>query len=213
MYNLFLDDQREPTICRSYPGDGSIYDTLEWVIVRNFDKFKTTITSNGMPKLISFDYQLNDKYTGLDCAIWLKAYSNKHSIVIPEYYVHSTWTGIDEKFHTILDTDSKILICEQSTESIWKESIEKVTDKKYIAGTDPIKSKPNIVLLAVDDTHIISDLSNKINFEEYKPLVEQYTNYYEDDKPNIFTGPSKRKKHKPSHNIKHKKKKKINLVI
>jgi len=104
-YNLFLDDMREPKDCRVYPGDKSVYDTEEWVIVRNVEQFKTALRERGVPKLVSFDYQLNDNEgDGLLCAQILYSFCIAHDFEIPEYLVHSSWGGIKKDFKKIFES-------------------------------------------------------------------------------------------------------------
>lgn len=43
MYNLFLDDDKTPLMCRDYAGDESIYDTEKFTIVKSFDEFYNVI--------------------------------------------------------------------------------------------------------------------------------------------------------------------------
>lgn len=85
--NLFLDDKRTP--------DEVIgYDSLEWVVVKDYDEFVEYILLNGLPSVISFDHDLDDEHydidwadvyiqgqkidhkkpTGLDCLKWLTRY-------------------------------------------------------------------------------------------------------------------------------------------
>lgn len=104
-YNLFLDDQRNPEWLVDYKGDGSIYDTEEFVIVRTFDEFYKTIKEKGIPKFVSFDYILEKTDTendGLDCAEFLKFECEDSGIDIPEYRVHSNYPGIFVEFDKIL---------------------------------------------------------------------------------------------------------------
>jgi len=102
MYNLFLDDNRLPQLCRHYQGDESIYDTEEFIVVKTFDEFYSTIKKMGIPKFVSFDYDLNQKETGLDCASFLKFECDELGVAVPEYRVHSAWLGITSDFDTIL---------------------------------------------------------------------------------------------------------------
>ena len=101
-YNLFLDDVRKPTDCRHFPGDETPYDTEEWVVVKGFEEFESTIWELGLPKLISFDYQLEKNKDGLDCAKFLSDFCNRFNLKIPNYDVHSNWPGIYGKFIDIL---------------------------------------------------------------------------------------------------------------
>ena len=98
-YNLFLDDQRSPKQCRDYPGDGSIYDNEEWIEVSDFESFYQTIKDKGIPKFVSFDYQLGKSKSGLDCAKFLKFECDELNQPIPNYRVHSSWTGIEKFFN------------------------------------------------------------------------------------------------------------------
>jgi len=55
MYNLFLDDIRDP--------DWVIgYNKLDWVIVRNHNDFIDYIKNNGLPTLTSLDHDLGDEH-------------------------------------------------------------------------------------------------------------------------------------------------------
>jgi len=104
-YYLFLDDQRIPRDCRYYVGDDETdYDTKTWKIVRSFQSFVDTINEQGIPKKISFDYDLGpgSDGDGLDCAKFLKHECLKRNIPIPEYQIHSLWPGIRQKFYEIL---------------------------------------------------------------------------------------------------------------
>ena len=71
MYNLFLDDIRDPK--NMIPGmevlykDGMLihrnnpdnfYYKHDWVVVRSYNEFVDYITKNGLPKLVSFDHDL-----------------------------------------------------------------------------------------------------------------------------------------------------------
>jgi len=104
MYNIFLDDIRDPVDSFFYTGN-PIYKT-KWVIVRNYDEFVSYITKNGMPNIISFDHDLGDieyettpnkiidysKYnekSGYDCAKWLIDYCIENDLYPPNYLIHS----------------------------------------------------------------------------------------------------------------------------
>ena len=107
-YNLFLDDVKIPTDCKKYLGDGSIYDTEEFKIARNFDEFYKLIKENGLPKFVSFDYKLDTKETGLDCAEFLKFYCEDGNFEIPKYRVHSSWPLIFHDFEKLLKRKTTI---------------------------------------------------------------------------------------------------------
>ena len=92
MYKLYLDDLRVPI--QSYP----LMNNSDWRIVRSYDEFVKTISSDGLPNIISFDHDLAfehyrqsmydpDKHytnyytdgtfkekTGFECAKWLVEY-------------------------------------------------------------------------------------------------------------------------------------------
>lgn len=101
MYNLFLDDTREPKILRHIVGPLDVCDE-EFLHARSFDEFYKIIKENGIPKFVSFDYDLGSKEDGLDCAEFLKFECNERQVSIPEYTVHSAWPGINAKFKNIL---------------------------------------------------------------------------------------------------------------
>ena len=108
MYNLFLDDIRNPEDCYSYIPQQPVYLMKDWVIVRNYDDFVKTVTENGMPTVISFDHDLADFHyevqdhldqdfydiceekTGYHCALWLINYCMDNELDIPPViYIHS----------------------------------------------------------------------------------------------------------------------------
>lgn len=64
-YNLFLDDVRFPTDCFTYTREPR-YNIEEWVIVRSYEEFKTTLedylSKGKFPKLIAFDHDLGDEH-------------------------------------------------------------------------------------------------------------------------------------------------------
>ena len=103
MYNLFLDDIREPRC---------LGDTRTWEVVRSYNVFVDKITKDGLPRFISFDHDLSDVHypqstedyskpinysseryhrekTGYHCAVWLVNYCNNRKLPFPEYQVHS----------------------------------------------------------------------------------------------------------------------------
>lgn len=104
-YNLFLDDNRNPTdpfmVNRSF-----IYVNYEWVIVRSYADFVKVIKKNGIPKFISFDHDISDfdeygnELTGYDCAKWLVNYCDSKRLKLPTYFIHSqNTTGSRNIFH------------------------------------------------------------------------------------------------------------------
>ena len=106
MYNLFLDDIRQPMTCYNYMPASikDVYSLEKWVIVRDYDDFVKVITEKGLPDLISFDHDLADIHynpetwtesfvykekTGKDCAQWLVDYCLDNELPLPQYIVHS----------------------------------------------------------------------------------------------------------------------------
>lgn len=106
-YNLFLDDERFPknVTWMELP-------SVEWIIVRNYQRFVDIINEHGMPARVSFDHDLGEsayresikcfkenscninynnitEKTGLDCAKWLIEYCININQKFPEYFVHS----------------------------------------------------------------------------------------------------------------------------
>lgn len=109
LYNLFLDDYRQPEDCFDYTYN-KVY-LLGWKVVRNYDDFIRVIENDGLPKMISFDHDLCDEHydpdlygsetyneiydsfvekTGYDCAKWLINYCAENKLALPEtILVHS----------------------------------------------------------------------------------------------------------------------------
>lgn len=112
-YKLFLDDVRYPLDCVGYMhtrvGPLNTLYTEEWVIVRNYEDFVSTITSHGLPAIVSFDHDLAPEHydpsmldypekvmfedfatkTGHDCAKWLVAYCKSNRQPLPKCFIHS----------------------------------------------------------------------------------------------------------------------------
>jgi hypothetical protein len=111
MYNLFLDDNRQP--------NAFLKDIRTWVIVRNYNEFVKTIKERGLPDFISYDHDLSWEHyplselkedlkrygtfspareipyntfkekTGYDAAKWLIEYCQEKELQLPEFQVHS----------------------------------------------------------------------------------------------------------------------------
>lgn len=114
-YKLFLDDYRNPLDCVTYMQDrigkkNLIYLERDWVICRNYEVFKNTLRTMGLPDFISFDHDLDDEHlivgmskeewdeyhkkykremTGYDCALYLMNYCIDEIEPLPEFAVHS----------------------------------------------------------------------------------------------------------------------------
>ncbi len=88
-YNLFLDDIRVPgdVTWVKFHIDGG------WTNIRTVDDFKNIMKERGLPKTLTFDYDLHNwDGTGLDCAKWRAEYIIEKDMVIDSdfrYYVHS----------------------------------------------------------------------------------------------------------------------------
>lgn len=132
-YKLFLDDKRNPVHCITYMRgrlrEYSIYLQNEWVIARNYESFKNTIESMGLPEFVSFDHDLADEhylgllsspeaweeyhtdenreYTGYDCAKWLVNYCMDHKKPLPPFAIHSMNPVGGEKIMSLLKNGEK----------------------------------------------------------------------------------------------------------
>lgn len=95
MYNLFLDDERDP---KDVYWD--VYDLenrltalpkLEWVIVRDFWEFKGAIRERGVPNVVTFDHDLGMPINenGWMCAELLAHYCVGKNIQVPTSYFHT----------------------------------------------------------------------------------------------------------------------------
>ena len=101
VYNLFLDDTRNPRDVYEYTFR-YVYLETEWTIVRNYDEFIQTITTLGLPDILSLDHDLGlehynhqhdkpgelpyDQYiekTGYHCAKWLIDYCMDNNLKLP----------------------------------------------------------------------------------------------------------------------------------
>lgn len=111
-FNLFLDDWREPVLCATYMHrrgvDCRIYHE-DFIIVRSYGQFIKTILEKGLPKFVSFDYDLADveelketlpvdewfdiindrNYNGLDCAHFMIKFCTEKNLSFPKYAIHS----------------------------------------------------------------------------------------------------------------------------
>lgn len=87
-YRLFLDDERQPPRNTKW----NDVQTSGWVIVRNYERFVSTILELGVPMFISFDHDLGEGKTGKDCADWLVNAHLDGIITFPsgfDFQVHS----------------------------------------------------------------------------------------------------------------------------
>jgi hypothetical protein len=104
MYNLFLDDVREPE-----DATWAKLPKVAWSVVRNYDDFCKVIKSKGLPNVVSLDHDLGAEHypkteedttkpidyslykekTGYDCATFLISYCLDNKLNLPKWYVHS----------------------------------------------------------------------------------------------------------------------------
>jgi len=124
MKRLFLDDWRIPKDCATYMWqrtDCRIFHE-DWDIVRSYGQFTKWLENNGVPDLVSFDYDLADVvelkeslpieewfsfdeervYTGLDCVKFLLNYCKEKSLEFPKYIIHSANPDGTEKIKNLL---------------------------------------------------------------------------------------------------------------
>jgi len=105
-YNLLLDDdvRRTPQNIYSYTNN-EIYLKYGWTIVRNFEDFVKQVEYRGVPRVVTFDHDLNDAHykqqgninydsfkekTGFHCAKWLIDYCIDKNVELPEeIYIHT----------------------------------------------------------------------------------------------------------------------------
>ena len=107
MYNLFLDDIRDPQDVYSYTGN-PIFLNEDWVIVRTYNEFVKYVEENGLPGMVTFDHDLADFHygvqdhvdqdyydlckekTGYHCALWMINYCLDNELKPPKrVYIHS----------------------------------------------------------------------------------------------------------------------------
>ncbi len=109
---LFLDDWRVPRDCAQYMWQRKVDCRIfheEWDIVRSYGQFVKWIDENGIPDLVSFDYDLDDveelkedlpieewfnldenrAYKGTDCLRYLIRKCSEVGSTLPECIVHS----------------------------------------------------------------------------------------------------------------------------
>jgi len=112
-FNLFLDDQRFPKEvfeCLNI----KIYQTDDWVIVRNFSEFVSYVEIHGLPSIISFDNDISDfkdgvEKTGYDCAKWLCDYCQDNNLKFPDWHIHSGNSVGVENIKTYIENYKKIV--------------------------------------------------------------------------------------------------------
>jgi hypothetical protein len=103
-YNLFLDDTRDShMVCIST--EESFYDELEWEVVRNYHQFIEIIMERGLPETISFDHDLGEIETGMDCAKWLILHCISKKKELPaNIFIHSMNTTGSLNMQSLFNT-------------------------------------------------------------------------------------------------------------
>jgi len=102
-YNLYLDDDKDPDFSYFKAYDKT-YKELKWIVVRTSDEFKKTLKDRGIPDVMSFDFQLNEKEAdGLTCAQFLKDLCDAQNVPYPKIKVHSNWPGVVGKFYELFE--------------------------------------------------------------------------------------------------------------
>jgi hypothetical protein len=101
---LWLDDLRDPS-----QGQFKIWlnlafgENLDVTWVKDYDEFVKYFKKNEMPYAISFDDDLNNEKTGLDCAKWIVDYCMNNAVRLPKYFVHSANPAGRENIQSYLD--------------------------------------------------------------------------------------------------------------
>lgn len=123
-YNLYLDDFRDPRDSGYYLNN-PIYETHQWVVVRNYDEFVKCVEENGVPEVISFDHDLaathydhqsNIEYdvftekTGYECAKWFINYIIDNKLELPKtILIHSMNPAGSTNIKSLFDSYVKSL--------------------------------------------------------------------------------------------------------
>lgn len=85
---LWLDDIRDPFLNLEKKVPNDFEYEINWVV--NFDGFVEYINKNGLPDVISFDHDLGEDKTGMDCAKWLVEYLLDNKKELPRFFIHSS---------------------------------------------------------------------------------------------------------------------------
>lgn len=94
MYNLFIDDERDPlNVTWGTPEEQTMYLQEDWVIARNWYEVLEILISMGFPRRISFDHDLGDgTHDGYQISKNIARLVMDANYEIPsdfEYFVHS----------------------------------------------------------------------------------------------------------------------------
>lgn len=105
-YLLLLEDIRDPYSIK-FPDE---YELLERVHAKNYDEFVSILNNRGLPKAVSFDFDLAPEHyqagekssftnlvgynqlkykTGADCARHLISYCQRNKLKLPKWFIHS----------------------------------------------------------------------------------------------------------------------------
>lgn len=87
MKRLLLDDERDLKMVYDMTKN-PIYHK-QWDIVRNYKQFINYIEKQGMPNIISFDHDLGEAKSGMDCAHYIIDQCIDHDLNMPDVLVHS----------------------------------------------------------------------------------------------------------------------------
>ena len=95
MRKIYLDDKRMPE--ESVSMYGLLYDTDDWVVVRNIEEFKKEVDKE-FPDMVSLDHDMSiknmrgdysDNRTGYDALHWLYDYCDEYDRPAPIIKIHS----------------------------------------------------------------------------------------------------------------------------
>lgn len=99
---LFVDNKREPN---------QIYRNGEWVHVETLSSFKETLNlsigNRELPKIISFDYDLENKKEGLKAVDYLVNSIINSRLPIPKVYLHCDDRALAIDFENSLNLYTK----------------------------------------------------------------------------------------------------------
>ena len=88
---VFLDGYRLPSDVSWMKEDSRVYTFDEWIIIRDYEEFVSYIDTIGVPRVISFGYNLLSKdKTGYNCAEYLIEYCSRYDLMPPVQLCHST---------------------------------------------------------------------------------------------------------------------------
>jgi hypothetical protein len=85
---VFVDTKRSPGEVDWAP----VPQGVVWHVCRSYPEFELYLTQHGVPKLVSFDYDLGGvtkKYNGTDAVQFLTNFCIDNKVLFPEYCVHA----------------------------------------------------------------------------------------------------------------------------